>query len=540
LFDFETGRIHDDKDTTPPSAAPVIVDSVRQICLAFKKLELDCTPNRVRSTLEGFIATEKSFEMFSLPREERDYFIHVSSVLWDNMLGTLRPSMFVPRHGPGATAEGISGNSKFRWRFWYERLEPYFPVIDNGYSMSAFDSPELHSLLFVSSTSELPVKVTPVPKTLKGPRIIAIEPTCMQYAQQGIRDALYSVIESDWMIGGRVNFSDQSINQSLAMKGSFDGQLATIDLSDASDRVPRDLALDMFRGNLDLLDSIDACRSTHARMPDGTVYGPLAKFASMGSALCFPIEAMYFYTICVGSLLRTLSLPVTYANCYFVSNMVHVYGDDIVVPSTYAVAVLDDLQKYNCKVNTAKTFVTGRFRESCGVDAYQGELVTPIYVGKLRPKNRKQASNCISWCATANLFYKKGYWRTATFMFKNVERILGSLPYVPENSSALGVHSFLGYCSASRWNSKYQRLEVKAWVPSPVFVEERPLEGYAALQKCLMKLEGVKPSSTFGPLGLPSSFDNHIKTVVSSDKRHLERSALHGAVTLKLRWVPSQ
>jgi hypothetical protein len=538
VFDLETGRIYDEIFNPPSSDSSVIVGCIRQICLAFKKIELDCTPQRVASALEGFIATERSFQMFELPIEERAHFVHVSSVLWDNMLGDLRLDMCTPRHGPGSTADGISGNSKFQLRYWYDRLEPYFPVIDNGYSVSAVGSWELDKLTMVPFDQELPVKVTPVPKTLKGPRIIAIEPVCMQYAQQGIRDRLYAIIESHWMTSGRVNFTDQSINQSLAMIGSMTGRLATIDLSDASDRVPRSLALEMFRGNRDLCDAIDACRSTHAKMPDGSVYGPLSKFASMGSALCFPVEAMYFYTICVGSLLKQLELPVTYANCLMVGRMVHVYGDDIIVPSAYAVGVLDSLQKYNCKVNTAKTFFTGRFRESCGVDAYLGEEVTPTYVGTLRPKNRRQASECISWVSTANLFYKRGYWRTSSLMFKYVERVLGRLPYLPEDAPGLGRYSFLGYSSATRWNEKYQRLEVRAWVPSPVFRED-PLEGYAALQKCLMKLEGVNPSSLLGVSGLPASYDSHLKQVVSEDTRHLERSALHGAVTLKLRWVPS-
>jgi hypothetical protein len=519
IFDRETGRIYDESSTFF-NDIPLLVDCVRQICHTFKKLELECTPKRVHSALEKFITIEQSFEMFSLPREELSFFKLVSSVLWDNMLWHLRPSMFVPRHGPGATAERISGNQKYVWKYWYDRLEPYFPLFENAYFISAFESEEFHKLSIISKNDELPVRVITVPKTLKSPRIIAIEPCCMQYAQQGIRDALYKSISSYWLTAGHVNFNDQTVNQRLALQSSIDGQLATIDLSDASDRVPLSLVREMFRCNPDLWDSIDSCRSTKAELMDGRIIPSLQKFASMGSALCFPIEAMYFYTICVMASLRFHNLPVSASNIFTVTRRIYVYGDDIIVPTDQATAVLDYLQNYNCKVNTDKTFLTGRFRESCGVDAYRGELVTPTYLNKVVPKNRQQASSLISWISTANLFYKKGYWRTASYLFKKCEAILGALPFVSETSEALGRVTFHGYRSIKRWNPNLHRFEVKAWTASPIYRTDI-IGGNSALFKSLSKLEGLETLED------------------SRDSKHLERSALHGAVTLKRRWVPA-
>jgi hypothetical protein len=515
IFNFETGRIYDETN----SDFPTIVESVRQICLTFKKVEIDCTPERTAAALNSFKAIEANFETFSASDARYKDFLSVSSVLWDNTIVGINPAECVPRHGPGATAEGISGNQKYLWRSWHDRLEPYFPLYSNGYPIGLpLDSEELKLVTIVPEERERPVRVVCVPKTLKSPRIIAIEPCCMQYAQQGIRSALYRAIESSRMAAGHVNFTDQSINQELAISSSSTGQLATIDLSDASDRVPHDLAMEMFRSNPALREAIEACRSTRAELPDGTVLGPLRKFASMGSALCFPIEAMYFYTICVVALLKENNLPVTFRNCFQVSRNVYVYGDDIIVPSTNAMTILEYLRKYNCKVNVNKTFVSGSFRESCGIDAYLGEPVTPVYVRKLRPENRQQADRLISYVATANLFYKKGYWRTATLLFSLVEKILGPLPYVSETSPMLGRISFLGYRSATRWHRGFQRLEIKGWVPSPVYRTDE-LEGYGALSKCLLKLDDLK------------------NRLVSRDALHLERSALHGAVALKLRWL---
>ncbi len=521
IFDYETGRIYDEENTVS-SDIPQIISCVRQICLAFKKIKLECTASRQIAALENFIAIEQSFETFSLRPEEVNAFSIVSSVVWDNMLHDISCDMFSPKHGPGATADGIAGNRKYIWVRWHERLEPYFPFLANGYLVSAYDSKEFENVTFIPEELEKPVKVTLVPKTLKGPRVIAIEPHCMQYTQQGIRSILMDTIESNSLTSGHVNFRDQSVNQSLAMTSSSNGQYATIDLSDASDRVPCDLAMGMFRSNPDLRDAILACRSTHARFPmlANLIVGPLKKFASMGSALCFPIESMYFYTICVMALLDSMSLPVTVRNVHYVGTRIFVYGDDIIVPSEHAVAVLDYLQKYNCKVNHKKTFLTGRFRESCGVDAYDGRLVTPIYIGTQRPKNRQQAQELISWTATANSFYKKGYWMTASHMFSCVEKILGSLPFVSEDSSVLGRVSFMGKRTVQRWSPNgLHRFEVKGWAPMPVYQHDE-LDGHGALIKSLLKLRDLKNLSD------------------SRDARHLERSALHDAVALQRRWVP--
>jgi hypothetical protein len=524
IFDFETGKVISDEDS-PTSGGfsddiSTLIESVRQICLTFKKVEMDCTPDRVAAAFENFISIEQSLSEFSASDEERSEFLDVSSVLWDPMVADFSVTMAIPKHGPGATAERISGNQKFVWQRWHDRLEPYFPLIDNAYPLGTpYDSEELKSVTIIPESDEQPVRVVSVPKTLKSPRIIAIEPVCMQYVQQGIRDYLYDKLESYWITTGHVNFRDQQVNQRLAISASRTGRLATIDLSDASDRVPRSLALEMFRSNPDLRDSIDACRSTRAELPDGRLVSPLHKFASMGSALCFPVEAMYFYTVCVVALLKASGLSLTPTNIFKVSRSLYIYGDDIIVPSMEADVVLDHLQKYNCKVNTSKTFVSGSFRESCGVDAFAGYQVTPVYLRRSRPKNKQQADQVISWVATSNLFYKKGYWRTTQFMRNCVERVIGPLPYVSEDSPALGCISYLGYQSIERWNANLHRYEIRAMVPSPVRRTDR-LEGYGALMKCF--LDGRE-------------FATHDYPV----KRSLEQSALRGAVTLKRRWVPT-
>jgi hypothetical protein len=517
IFDIETGRLKD--EVYPPN-----IEAVRQICLLFKKLEVPCTPEREAKALDNFVEVEQLNERFQLREDDRESFSRVSSVLWHNMLADIQPDMFVPRHGPGATAEGVRGNSKYLWQRWYERLEPYFPFFPMCYSYSAFGEGVFEKVTFVPEEEEDPVRVTLVPKTLKAPRVIAIEPVCMQYAQQAVQSVLVKRIERYWLTRGHVNFTDQTVNQNLALTSSKTGRYATIDLSDASDRVLLDVAALVFESNPILWDSIQACRSRAAILPDGRLVSPLRKFASMGSALCFPVEAMVFYTICVIALLDNRNLPYISKYIYDVTRDIFVYGDDLIVPADEAIAVLDYLQKYHCKVNTSKTFVTGKFRESCGVDAYDGEEVTPTYLRHMPPQNRQQAPELVSWVATANNFYRKGYWRAASLMFCTCERLLGELPYVSPTSPGLGRVSLLGYRSIGRWNGSNHVFEEKAWTPVTVYSSDN-IDGYPALQKCLLSLEKRQT--------------NLVGQLEDIDKRHLERTALRGAIALQRRWVPA-
>jgi len=540
IFDRETGRILNEK---PRADISTIVDAIRQICLAFKKIELPCTSERTHKAIARFIQIEHDFCEFSLSVSDKADFSAVSVVLWSSLASSIELTDCTPRHGPGATSEGASGNQKYKWSEWNDRVESYFPLVDNGYPLGLPNSSkELEKITIMSVADERPVRVVLVPKTLKSPRVIAIEPCCMQYIQQGIRDRIYSALESSRWSKGHVNFRDQTINQDLAIAGSSTGQLATIDLSDASDRVPRSLALEMFQCNPVLQQAIDACRSTKAMLPNGEIISPLNKFASMGSALCFPIEAMYFYTICIVALLRAQCLPFTARNIYDVSRGVYVYGDDIVVPATNATIVLEYLQKYNCKVNTDKTFVSGSFRESCGIDSYGGYPVTPVYIRHEFPKNKRQHGSVISWVATANLFYKKGFWNTALFMRKRIERLVGPLPYVSENSPVVGHVSYLGYQSIERWNDNLHSFEIKGYVPEPVYRPDE-LDGYGALLKCFKRLDSVSTelSSNVSLQTVKSSYalEKIISRLANEDERHLERSALRGAVTYKRRWAPA-
>lgn len=553
VFDASTGVLVDEPD-------PLAVHAVRQVCLLFKKVLLPCSPERERKAYASFIHTDNSVRAFHdsyrrakafanaslrLPEkscasgtshyERPDFlqdsstkpemargidsisvgrFLSVSKILWSSVMGPVslrvRSHAHIPRHGPGATAERISGNRKFTFSRWHQRLEPYFPsdlfVIPNWNFIDV-----LSDIEFVGPEAEQPVRVISVPKTLKTPRIIAIEPVCVQYAQQSLLAEIVSALESHRFTSGSVNFTDQTINQQLALSSSSDGAYATIDLKDASDRVSSLLVYDMLSSVPDLRDAIFACRSTRADVPGYGVHH-LARFASMGSALCFPIEAMVFYTIAISAILECKGLRVSPTNIMNVGREVRVYGDDIIVPVDYVQTVKDELERFNLQVNVNKTFGTGKFRESCGLDAYGGVPVTPVYCRRLPPTSRRNVPELVSWVSLSNQLYKAGYWKASSYARSVVER-LAHVPYTTENSAALGFYSYLGY-ECHSWSTTLHKWLVKA----PVLVAELPndhLSDHGALLKCFLK-RGLDPYA---------------------DARHLERYGRPVAVYTKRRWA---
>lgn len=154
-----------------------------------------------------------------------------------------------------------------------------------------------------------------------------------------------------------INFTDQAVNQERARNGSQNGSLATLDLSSASDRVYRNYVMDMLPPLW--LREIEPILATQGQYQD--MVFDLNMFALMGSPLCFPIEAMYFYSI-----VRSVTDNVT------------VYGDDIIVPCHAYHHVCDALVDFGLKVNENKSFHRSLFRESCGSEYYANNDVSMV------------------------------------------------------------------------------------------------------------------------------------------------------------------
>jgi len=519
VFDPFTGRLLDDPSTDA-------ITAIRQLSLIFGKIELECAPFRVEKAFRNFIECEKevrSYDVSTKASGKLDAFSDMSRLLFGPALRSLdfdvQQSRAVPKHGPGSTADRLLGNKKYEQVEWTRRLEQVFPSSDYLIP-SARHFKRLDHITLLEPGSERPVRVVSVPKTLKTPRIIALEPCAMQYAQQGLRELIYDYLEADKISGdenivrGMIHFTDQIPNREMAQRGSLSGDLATLDLSEASDRVSNQLVRAMFLRFPDIGEAVDACRSRSADVPGHGVIR-LAKFASMGSALCFPIEAMVFLTIIFLGIQQELNRPVTRRDVKSLQGRVRVYGDDIIVPVEYTRAVIETLESFGLKVNSDKSFWIGRFRESCGKEYYGGDDVSIVRCRHMFPASTADATECISWVSLRNQFYMAGLWDTARYLDSVLEKKLRFFPTVGLLSPLLGRHSLLGYQS-DKLHRDFQSPVSKGWM-----VDARPpvslLDDLPALLKFFLK-RGVEPSP---------------------DVKHLERYGRPLAVRIKLRYGPS-
>jgi hypothetical protein len=202
-----------------------------------------------------------------------------------------------------------------------------------------------------------------VPKNYKTDRTIAKEPCMNVYIQRGIGGVIRRRLKS---VG--IDLDDQKRNQIGAFQGSLMGQLATIDLSMASDTVSLELVSFILPN--DWWFALEQCRSPVGVLPTGDVLR-YQKVSSMGNGFTFELETLLFWSIC-----QQVCCP----NLNEKDSRILVYGDDIVVPVDQAEAVLYRLWQAGFKPNLNKTFYTGPYRESCGKHFFQGCDITPFYI----------------------------------------------------------------------------------------------------------------------------------------------------------------
>lgn len=375
-------------------------------------------------------------------------------------LGRYDPSEWRFRHGPGAVSERVGLVNKYQFVNWSERLESVFPIADYGfYNYESWGR-------FAGSDGEIgsespSSRMISVRKTFTRPRLIAAEPTEHMWCQQNIWDYLCNRVASTW-IAKFVRFRDQTRNQELCREGSKTGALATLDLSSASDRVSCHFVGNLFRANLGLLQAL---RSTRTRFIQQDLVNDLPrklglrKFSTMGSACTFPVETIGFLAVALAAIATVRKQRVTARYLESLSGEVGVFGDDMVVPTDCRELTCKSLEVLDFKVNLSKSYWNGSFRESCGVDAYRGVDMSPVY---WRSVAGSKPESIVSTLEVRNSFYKRGYWAVAEYLTSTVRRV--GIPTVSVDSGVFGFCAFAGPDLSGfkrRFNVALQRDEVR-------------------------------------------------------------------------------
>nr|UJQ85926.1 MAG: hypothetical protein 3 [Leviviridae sp.] len=202
-----------------------------------------------------------------------------------------------------------------------------------------------------------------VPKNSEIDRAAAKEPDMNMYLQKSMGSFMRQRLRTKG-----IDLNDQTRNGELARLGSIDGSLATIDLSAASDSISRRLVMELFP--LEMYMYLDMIRSQCASIDGQTHRWSL--FSTMGNGCTFELETSIFW-----ALARSVAILHNRGDA-----VVSVYGDDIIVDTQIAKAVIELLNVAGFSVNPKKTFIDGKFRESCGKHWYAGQDVTPFYIRK--------------------------------------------------------------------------------------------------------------------------------------------------------------
>lgn len=200
-----------------------------------------------------------------------------------------------------------------------------------------------------------------VPKNYKIKRVVCVEPLLGTYFQKGIG----SYIRKKLQFNG-VDLSQQTHNQKAAYEAQQRG-LATADFTSASDTIATRAVLDLLP--IDWYLVLDTFRTPKAKLPSGEVI-QLEKFSSMGNGFTFELESLIFYA-------------AAYAVVKLGSGRVdeiYVYGDDVILPKEDFARYREFTAYLGFTINMEKSFVEGKFFESCGVDIYDGTNVRSFYL----------------------------------------------------------------------------------------------------------------------------------------------------------------
>lgn len=438
---------------------------------------------------------------------------------WASMVGEVDPYRLQGRHGRGSVSDGSPRTWKYHFPSWGSKLSACFPYDWFGSHNLGWDSLDVDQSPETSQSRGLNVpglesyegssKLIAVPKTQKGPRLIASEPTAHQWMQQAMFSWFQEKIAGSF-VGNSVDLRNQKVSRDLCLSASKDGRLATVDLSEASDRISCWLVERMFRSNLTLLDALHSIRT---RLLQNTIdkktprYIRLRKFTTMGSAVTFPVQSVIFSILAVSAVIHSRGWKVSQLDILRASRMVRVFGDDIIVPKEDYGTLVRLLESLFLKVNETKSFATGPFRESCGMDAVGGYSVTPAYY--LQGYESQNPESVASVVEASNNFYKVGLWKTSDYILhllpprisatlvtdkpraeadwtsfgSPVERVVGA-------GLTLTCVSGASYPGRRRWNKDLHREEARTWA----ITAKAPVERIDSFQ-CLLQwfTEAPKP-----------------------------------------------
>lgn len=478
LFRGLTLRIFDRFGALRMDADPHAIRCLRQILGSVRKLRLDCGLQNRRRAVKEFFDIENEIPKpseFWVQSEEEDLepdttvtfndpipgtgplplfasHAHTGDDIDPRLLRTLQhtadivcatlgefdASAYRAKHGPGAVTDFKFGSDKYQFRSWSRRLDRIFPYSDFGVANFSLWADNV-ILKKLPDDKDLPAKLAAVPKTITKPRLIAVESVSGQWCQQTLLHFFSTRIE-DTLLRSFISFRKQEYNGELALRASRDQSHATIDLSNASDRISCWHIERLFRRSRSLLHAMRATRAAWLHqdicgfLPR---YSCIRKYSTMGNATTFPVQSLFFLTCALACELYARRQKASYRNIKLLTEkQIRVFGDDIITPNTSSGLLVGLLHHLGLKVNDAKTFEHGMFKESCGVDAFNGQDVTTVNI--MDVPHRTKPGSIVSTVDVHNNLIQSGYFRTANYLRKYTEHHNRKIRDVAHGSGSFG------------------------------------------------------------------------------------------------------
>ena len=520
-------RVFDEDGCLKPDVDVNAILFLRQLCCLGKKVEVPCSDERTRKAVNEYYLIDRElrsptlcWDSDVLDSDDRGRDVHFHDIMASNLSddeSSLFPEigvvdsgrsselllnlqraadsvcssleLFNPisescrsrvargggrgfKHGPGAVAHTSGVVDKYNFINLSRKLLSTFPRV--------FYYPK--GISRDTRNHEVPARLIAVPKTAKTPRLIAAEPVEHQFAQQQLLGWFNHQFDS--YFSDFICLRNQTLSQDMALRGSLDGKLATVDLSSASDRLSCWVIERCFRTRPDILRALHSCRTrwiSNSIAKTDPYFLKLKKYASQGTACTFPVQSLVFLILSMAACGHT-DYKVFQRS---MRGKVRVFGDDIVIPTSRYANLVDIIKMCQLKVNSEKSFASGYFRESCGGDYFRGHDVTPVKVHQLntqKPEGRR------SLLDASNNFHKKGFWQTANILgYLLPDYVRKNVPIVSLSSGSPGLVSFLGSWYAHlpiRWNVHLHKPEFKSWgVSSKLATRDR--DGTSRLLKFL-------------------------------------------------------
>jgi len=429
---------------------------LRQLLLFCYKIELEPTNEQLEEAQASFENTDASIRDWNLYFRETDRSLFASArQIVGKVIYRIDWSSILPSHGPGAVYPSAKPHAKSKFRTIYSGIEKFYPYYEYFHGLPSNRDLEVdHDQARLLSSDDIVARLDAVPKDSRGPRLICVHPSEAIWIQQGCRGLLERAITAPRSpCYGRITFNDQTVNGGLALASSTSRDLCTLDLKEASDRISCDLVRYLF-GDF-VYDRISCSRANKVKLLDGRVIS-LEKWASMGNALCFPVQSLVFFALVQAGIKSRYGV-----NC----SEVYVFGDDILFPSKYYDGAVNALIRAGLVPNVGKTFRHGFFRESCGVDAFKGVNVTPH---RLKKTDVRAVSGALSVCSLARALGQAGFRLTSDALYRHVSRYFGLLP-LSNNPLAQGIYRYedcdfgklLTYERSLRFNQRLHRWETR-------------------------------------------------------------------------------